>query len=433
MSGLRILLLAPQPFFTNRGTPIAVRLVLETLAAKGARIDAIVFPEGEDVAIDGVTISRVPRLPGTGGVSPGFSLKKLALDAGMMAMATRRLLSRRYDVVHAGEEAAYMALVLRRLFGRPYVYDMDSSIPQQIAEKSDPPRFVMAGLQAMERRAVRGSVGILACCRALEDIARAQAPAVPARTVEDISLLGNAAADGEAATRDAAFDGPVAMYVGNLEFYQGVGLLIEGFALAAPGAPAARLVVIGGTAAHIDEHRALAARCGVADRIVFLGPRPVERLEDYLNRATVVVSPRLKGINTPMKVYSYLASGRPLLATRLPTHTQVLDDEIALLVEPTPEGVGAGLARLFEDQSLGQRLAQAAGARVGAEFSRHAFDRKLVAFYEEIVLPALRHEPRTGAGAAEPPAPTDTLRKPQRPSRSAAWRRTKMSARSSGP
>ena len=61
------------------------------------------------------------------------------------------------------------------------------------------------------------------------------------------------------------------------------------------------------------------------------------------------MSPRLKGLNTPMKIYSYLDSGSAVLATRLRTHTQVLDDELAYLVEPEPAALGRGLAALLRD------------------------------------------------------------------------------------
>ncbi|HEY3013063.1 MAG TPA: hypothetical protein VGJ36_09970 [Gemmatimonadales bacterium] len=70
----------------------------------------------------------------------------------------------------------------------------------------------------------------------------------------------------------------------------------------------------------------------------FLGPRPISSLDDLFHRADVPVSPRLKGLNTPMKIYSYLDS----LATRLRTHTQVLDDHTAYLVAPEPEALGDG-------------------------------------------------------------------------------------------
>ena len=43
----------------------------------------------------------------------------------------------------------------------------------------------------------------------------------------------------------------------------------------------------------------------------------------------VLASPRRHGQNTPFKVFTYLASGKPLVATRIPTHTQLLDDSLA--------------------------------------------------------------------------------------------------------
>ena len=57
----------------------------------------------------------------------------------------------------------------------------------------------------------------------------------------------------------------------------------------------------------------------------------------------VLASPRAKGQNTPFKIFTYLASGKPLVATRIATHTQLLDDTTAFLVEPTPEGLASGI------------------------------------------------------------------------------------------
>ncbi len=385
---MRILVLAPQPFFTGRGTPIAVRLLLETLADRGHELDVIVFAEGEDVTIGGCTLSRVPALPGTRQMAPGFSLKKAVCDGVLTGMAAWKLIRRRYDVIHAVEEAAFIAMTLGPIFRVPYVYDIDSSIPEQISDKFRIPSWLRHALDAAERLAIRRSVGAITCCRALEDIVRRHAADVPVQTVEDVPLVE--AAVEEEPPVDCRFSEPVAMYVGNLEPYQGVGLLIDGFAEAARAGTALRLVLIGGTEVHIAEYRQQAARRGVAEKITFLGPRPVADLGRYLRQATLVVSPRTQGRNTPMKVYSYLDSGRPLLATRLPTHTQVLDDEIAMLVDPTPEAVAAGLMRLSTDEPLRRQLAEAARARVSERFSRPAFVRKLLGFYEGEIMPRLK-------------------------------------------
>ena len=117
----------------------------------------------------------------------------------------------------------------------------------------------------------------------------------------------------------------------------------------------------------------------------FLLPQtPVTSLDALLRRADVLVSPRLKGLNTPMKIYSYLDSGTAVLATRLRTHTQVLDDRTAYLVAPDPEALGKGLAHLLSDPGLRSRLATEAKAYVQQEFTPEAANRKLTSFYTMI-------------------------------------------------
>jgi glycosyltransferase involved in cell wall biosynthesis len=107
-------------------------------------------------------------------------------------------------------------------------------------------------------------------------------------------------------------------------------------------------------------------------------------LPGLLSQADVLVSPRLKGLNTPMKIYSYLDSGTAVLATRLRTHTQVLDDRTAFLVDAAPEPLGAGLATLLSDGPLRQRLAAHAKEYVQEEFTPEAARRKLATFYDQM-------------------------------------------------
>ena len=63
----------------------------------------------------------------------------------------------------------------------------------------------------------------------------------------------------------------------------------------------------------------------------------------------MLVSPRSLGTNTPLKIYQYLRSGRPIVATRLLTHTQVLDDDVAILTAATPDGFAAGILAALAD------------------------------------------------------------------------------------
>ena len=139
-----------------------------------------------------------------------------------------------------------------------------------------------------------------------------------------------------------------------------------------------------GSGEQVGHYRILAQSLGIAGSVHFSGPRPVEALGACLRQATLQVSPRVHGDNTPMKIFSCLDSGRPLLATRLPTHTQVLDDEVALLVEPDPGAMGKGIVRLLKDEALRERLAAKARQLVQRDFTLDAFRRKLLTFYDAL-------------------------------------------------
>ncbi|CAN5307624.1 glycosyltransferase family 4 protein [soil metagenome] len=357
-------------------------------SARGYRVDVLTYHEGEDVRIANCDIRRIPAMPKLSRIRPGFSAKKLLCDAIMFLQAVAFARRTRYDLVYAVEESVFMAVALKRLFGLPFVYDMDSSLAQQMTERFPLLRRGRAALAAAESLAIRESTAVLAVCRSLEELALEQAPRKIVRRAEDASLLGGDPGDGER-LRNTVGAGPLAMYVGNLEPYQGIDLLLDGFVHTIRRVPDARLVVVGGGEQAIRRQRLRAEQLGIAASVHFVGPRPVSRLGWYLRQADVLVSPRISGINTPMKIYSYLDSGRPVLATRLPTHTQVIDDEIGVLAEPEPAAFGEALSLLLQDPERGERLARHAKERVEREYSPDAFRRKVSSFLDalEQVLP----------------------------------------------
>ncbi len=406
---MKILFLAPQPFFLERGTPIAVRMAVETLARRGHSIDLLTYHEGADVAIDGVRLVRIAAPPGVRGVPVGPSWKKLVCDVFFLVKFLRMAQGRRYDVIHAVEEAATIAHGTRWIHRTPYIVDMDSSIPSQLVETFPALAAIERPLRALETHTLRSSLGVVAVCKELAKIAERAGVKGPIGVVEDAALEDGtpppAAPSAPAAPPrlraelglDAAM--PLVLYVGNLQSYQGVGLLVDAFARTKQ---AGVLVVVGGDRARIDALRTRAETLGVAGRVHWTGPRPLADLFALLREADILASPRLHGVNTPMKIYSYLASGVPIVATDILSHTQVLTPDVAALAAPDVDALAAALDRLLGDAALRDRLGAAGAALARREFSREAFDRKLGAFYGDVEarLAALRG----GRGGAKSPA-----------------------------
>lgn len=382
---MKLLVLAPQPFFQDRGTPIATLKMLHVLSAEGHEIDLLTYHEGSRIDVRNCTHIRIPNVPFVRKVPPGFSVRKLVCDF-FMAISVLRLCRRnRYDVVHAVEESVFVALLIKFFTGVPYIYDMDSSLPRQIVDQLPLLRPMKGILQWFERLAVRNSSGVVAVCQALEEVASSHSHDVPIVRIEDASLLTEAQKDSsEEPTEMSSLDGRIMMYVGNLQSYQGIDLLLDAFTHVYHCTDDVRLVIVGGSAEHLERYRSLARQFKIDDRTHFLGPRPVDKLGDYLSKADILVSPRTLGSNTPMKIFSYLESGTPVLATRLSMHTQVLDDEIAMLVPPTPLEMARGMLALLNEPEYRDSLASAAQARIHSQFRSDLLDTKLTEFYQEL-------------------------------------------------
>lgn len=255
---------------------------------------------------------------------------------------------------------------------------------EQIIDKYPSLGFLGGMLEWFEKRAVRNSSGVVAVCRALEDTARRYAPDISILRLEDISMIDPRARGDENLRDRYGIDGMLMLYVGNLEGYQGIDLLLDGFAQAHCENGGASLLIIGGNPEDIDKYTDRSIQLGINNRVVFCGPRPMNLLGYYLNQADVLVSPRTQGNNTPMKIYSYLGSGRAVLATRLPTHTQALNDDVACLVEANAGSMASGIEKLCGDPDWRKQLGRNGQALAEQEYSQTAFEKKLDAFYRQI-------------------------------------------------
>src|SRR5262245_10929677 len=369
---MHILMIAPEPFFEPRGTPFSEYHRIRALLELGHTVDLVTYPFGRDVTLPGLRVFRSLRPPFMTGIGIGPSWRKLPLDAHLFLTACRRALSEKYDAVHSHEEGSWFGVVLAAMLRVPHLYDMHSSLPQQLTNFAySKSRVITAIFGALERFVIRRSRVVIVICPQLEDVVRGIDTAVPSVLIENAPGSGDAPVDGSGAAvrRELGIDEktPVVLYTGTFEAYQGLDLLLASMRTVIAARPDARLVLAGGRPDQIEATRAQAAAAGLGGAVVFAGQRPAEEIPAFLDAATVLVSPRSLGTNTPLKIYQYLRAGRPIVATRLLTHTQVLDDDVAFLTEATPEGFGAGVLAALTDPDR----ARAVGAR-----ARHLADTK---------------------------------------------------------
>jgi glycosyltransferase involved in cell wall biosynthesis len=371
-------MIAPEPFFEPRGTPFSEYHRIRALLELGHTVDLVTYPFGQDVSLSGLRVFRCVRPPFVHDVRIGPSFSKIPLDLALTVTAIRCAASQRYDAIHSHEEGSLIGVALAAVLGVPHLYDMHSSLPQQLTnfEFSRSPVLIRL-FSWLERFVIRRSRVVIVICPHLEETVRTIDSAVPVVLIENAPGSGDAPSSGSGATVRSELglpaDAPLVLYTGTFESYQGLDLLLQAAARVASSRPDVRFVLAGGRPDQISALRAMAGQHGGGASLVFAGQRPAEEIPRFLDAADVLVSPRSTGTNTPLKIYQYLRSGRPIVATRLLTHTQVLTDDISILTEPTAAAFADGILSALSDSQRAREIGDRARQVAETKYSYEAY------------------------------------------------------------
>ncbi len=375
-------MIAPEPFFQPRGTPFSEYHRIRALADLGHTVDLVTYPIGEDKVLPGLRVFRCLRPPFIRDVKIGPSFAKIPLDIAIAFTTVRRALSGRYDAVHSHEEGGIIGVIVAAMLGVPHLYDMHSSLPQQLRNFAfTNSTIITRAFEWMERFVIRRSRVVIVICPQLEETVRGIDDTVPTVLIENAPGAGAGAGDPVQTGTTAAIrqtlalsaDTPVVLYTGTFEAYQGLDLLFAAARIASAERPEIRFVMVGGRPEQVAAARERVKALGLGDVMLFTGERPAEEIPSYLAAADVLVSPRSQGTNTPLKIYQYLRSGRAIVATRLLTHTQVLDDTVAFLTPPTADGFARGILDAIGDRAKARVIADSAKHLAETKYSYEAY------------------------------------------------------------
>lgn len=387
---MRVLFLSPQSFYIERGTPIAVKLVVSEIARlKNTELDLLTYPVGNGCYIKGIKHYRSYSPINIKEINAGFSFKKVFLDLFFTLKALRLVFSslikgKKYQVIHAVEESVFIALICKYIFRINYVYDMDSCLRVQILEKYPKLNFLSGILCFLEKLAIRNANTVLAVCSSLEDEAK-KLNAKKTIILSDISLheIYPQTAPKESIRETLQIDNEnkLVVYVGNLEKYQGIDLLIESAKYTEDNI---KIIIIGGSKEDLEKYKSLTSELNLKNKVFFLGPKPIKYLHYYLEEANFLASPRINGNNTPMKIYSYMNSGTPIIATNIVSHTQVLDNENSLITDNNSKDFANGINSLAANEIQATELGNNAKATYKNKYSLNSFKNRVQELYSQL-------------------------------------------------
>lgn len=386
---MKALVISPQPFFSPRGTPFSVYYRTSVLAKQGVEIDLLTYGEGVDVDIPNVRIIRIPRFKFLGNVKIGPSKLKLFLDFFIIIWTVFLLIRNKYDFVHAHEEAIFFCIFLKPIFRFKLIYDMHSSLPQQLSNfQFTKLKSIILLFKKLEDKSIETAEAVITICPDLADYVNSiikdkQKHLLIENSIFDpVKLKNNKNNTSLNSQNHSPIEIPKGaipiVYAGTLEKYQGIDILIKSIKFVIEKIPNIFLIIVGGSPNQVEHFSKLANDEGVDKQLIFTGRVDQASAKYYCQLASLQLSPRSAGTNTPLKVYEQLSSGIPIVATKIYSHTQVLDNNVAFLVEPEPIDMARGIVEAIQNPKKAKEITANAKELYKQKYGRSVYEKKML-------------------------------------------------------
>jgi glycosyltransferase involved in cell wall biosynthesis len=176
-------------------------------------------------------------------------------------------------------------------------------------------------------------------------------------------------------------------FTGNLFRYQGIEYLIKSAPLILEKCPNAKFLIVGDGQMK-KELMELTEQTGASDKIIFTGAVPYEEVPKYINASDVCVVPKkpLKSGYSPLKLYEYMACGKPVVASNLPGFEILEQNEAGILVEPeNSEELAEAIIKLLKDEKVREEMGRNGREYVVKNHSWENVARKVAEVCEEAI------------------------------------------------
>jgi glycosyltransferase involved in cell wall biosynthesis len=361
------------------------RRAAEALLKEGMSIDLIC--EADDKlppreCVGNLDITRIPIRHFRGGAL-SYAYQYSTFIAWSAAIVARRMLRRRYDLiyVHNMPDVLVISALLPKLLGAKVILDQHDPMPELMTTifNSGQNGLAMRVIRRLERWSIARADVVITVNEACRKIFSRRSC-----TIEKISVIMNCP-DEEIFPYRAAQSYPlrsaaaplVMMYHGSLVERNGLGLAIDALALVVRTLAGAELRVYGRNTPYLEQMMEKARTLGLEKNVQYMGPRRLEDLAGEIERCDVGVIPNQQNtfteINTPTRIFEYLATGKPVIAPSTGGIVDYFADGSLFFFRP---GDAADLAKTIEYVAQHSREAADTAVRGQEVYLRHTWQRE---------------------------------------------------------
>ena len=331
----------------------------DVLVRQGMSVDYICVADGKAPwreKTNGINVFRVPINHQRGG-KLGYAYQYSAFILASAAILAARSRRHRYDLVFVNNmpDILVVSALLPKIFGAKVILDLHDPMPELMMTifGKDPGSKSVRLLKFLEKwsaaRADRVLVPNVACRRLLASRSCPEDRIAVMMNSPDESIFPFRPACSQPALDHRTNDPFVVMYHGTLVERNGLDIAIEAFACLRKKLPMAQLHIYGKTTPFLERVMQSAREHDLQKNVLHFGQKPLEQIVDAIDACNVGLIPNRHNafthINTPTRIFEYLARGKPVIAPRTAGILDYFDAESIFFFEA---GNADELARQIE-------------------------------------------------------------------------------------
>lgn len=392
----KVWMIAPTPFFSDRGCHVRILEEIYALKEENVEVDLFTYHLGRD--IEGIRTIRTIKIPWYNKKSPGPSYHKLYLDVFLFITCFFKLLKprNRPAILHGHlHEGAFIAIFLKVFFKIPVIFDVQGSLVDELQSH----KFIKKGkllyklFYSLESFIYKRSDHLIVSSKNTADMIKSNFNVAKDKVTEIMDGVNNkylsmdtSMGEGIELLREMGIPGEKTIigYLGALNEYQGIDILLDTIKKISLTSEIPKLHFLIMGYPNVEKYKALANELNIGDYITFTGKVAYERIGSLLSIVDIAVTPKISLTEANGKVINYMTMGLPIIAFNTPVNQQYLGENYEYFANINQQdSFEKCLLRVLHDgPDKWKRIGAELKARVIEKFNMGQIAQKILGVYK---------------------------------------------------
>lgn len=381
---MKILVIAPNPFFIDRGFSVRVYDQISELQKKGHKVVVTTYNSGRNIS--GINIRRIPNLPGYGAEDLGAKFSRLYLNLFLFFISFITTIKFKPDIIHAHlHEGALIGIIISRFMKIPVILDAQGSLTGELKDRGTIKNILLLKIiRKLENFIVHNVNFIIVSSLTMNKILKNNFGV----SEENIQFLPdgvntemfniNKVSKLNKKYLSLPQNKKIVVYLGILHEYYGTDCLLEAIQYITSRRDDIHFLILGYP--NVEKYKKIAESLNIAKNITFCGRIEYTSIPEYLKLADIAVAPKLGGTEANLKLEHYMACGLPVVCFDTIMNREVLGNLGIYAELGNPEALGEKILTTLQRDDL-KELGIKLRKRVEEKFALNITANNLLSIY----------------------------------------------------